>query len=221
MFREFDCGRITVPACERHNSNKNIDDRAFVTWVVRAAYALWKRYPASSTLTPNVLKTVRAVESQFGQAKREVTLRPLLKDTLGVLRVPLKESDWQLPYIAPRVQPRAWIRQLTAALVWSAIGEHDPTINWDAAWAWSPDFFPGNVSVEVTEAARTILEHRHIQETLDVLPWSCGWSSIPRYPEDIYSFDVVFLDDPQQWPDKRAAFRHRFYNGTSTWYCLF
>ena len=131
MFDGFDCDSITVPACEAHNTSKSGRDRAIVTAISILAYQVWKQDANDRNLTPNVIKAVKNLEPNFSRAETEVGLRDfLVNPPSGLLN--------SLPYTKSSVNPENWIRQLTAALVWSAIGKYNSRIEWDKANAWSP-----------------------------------------------------------------------------------
>lgn len=64
MFEPFDCDSITVPSCDKHNSQKNLDDRAIMEFAV-----------------PKVSHT------------QEVTLQPFVADPSGELNTSLTHID--------------------------------------------------------------------------------------------------------------------------------
>jgi hypothetical protein len=212
MFDGFECDSITVPSCEKHNHSKSTSDRAIITAIIMSAYQEWKRDPTCQILTPNVIKAIKVLEPNFSQAKNEVSLKKILVNPPSNLDIPF-------PYTQPSVNPRDWIRQLTAALVWSVIGKHDARIEWDKSRVWSPGLFPIIEPIDSEKAAELFIKHRDIEGELNALDWHSGWSPKPRnYPMDIYSFDICFLESPQKWEGIDIMFRHRFYNNTSVWF---
>lgn len=212
MFDGFECDRITVPACEKHNQSKSGRDRAIVTAISMTAYQESKRNPASSILTPDVIKAFEVLYPNFPKAENEVSLRNILVN-------PPSDLDMPFPYTQPSVNPRNWIRQLTAAMVWSVVGKHDPQIKWDERWVWSPGLIPIDEPIELEKAASLFIRNQNTETELNALTWHKGWSSKPRkYPSDIYSFDICFLEPLQKWDDTEIMFRHRFYHNTSVWY---
>lgn len=215
MFTGFQCDSITVPACDKHNTQKSIGDRAIVTAMIMGAYQVWKHQPKSTKLTPNVVKAIKILEPQFEQAKNEVALRDFLINPPPELNVPL-------PYIRPSISIPGWVRQLTAALVWSVTGRNDPYINWDKTWAWSPGLISKSQPIQAKEAAMLFLENRRVEEQLNSFVWRHGWSAKPRgYPSDIYSFEVAFIPSSADLDGMEVVVRHRFHNGSSIWYALF
>lgn len=216
MFSGFGCDSITVPSCERHNTEKGTGDRGIITALIMSAYQMLQhRDKLSVHLTDNVIKAVELLQPEFAQAKNEVSLRHLLIDPPEGLNIPL-------PYTTPGVNIRAWMRQLTAALLWSLFGKHEAALEWEESWAWSPGFMPISEPVTARQAASFLSDTRNIELELEGLTWRSGWSSSPReLPADIYSFDVCFLEHPEDWDGKEIVFRHKFYNRTSTWYVGF
>jgi hypothetical protein len=212
MFNGFEGDSITVPSCEKHNEAKSARDRGIITAIIWTAYQESKRNPTSSILTPNVVKAIQLLEPNFPQAKHEVRLR-------NILVRPPSDLDVPFPYTQPGINPRGWIRQLTAALVWSVVGKYDPQTRWDKAGPWSPGIITENIPIEVEEAAFLSFRNQNVEMELNALPWHKGWSSEPRrYPEDIYSFDICVLESLEEWDGTEIMFRHRFYNDTSVWY---
>ncbi|HEY4717548.1 MAG TPA: hypothetical protein VIH14_00910, partial [Anaerolineales bacterium] len=59
MFTGFDCDSITVPSCDKHNTRKNIGDRAIITAILMGASQMLSNRAKLSTplirLTPNVI----------------------------------------------------------------------------------------------------------------------------------------------------------------------
>lgn len=179
------------------------------------AYQVWKHRPLSPSLTPSVIHCIEVVEPDFHQAKNEVSLRNFLID-------PPPELNVSLPYTQPSVKIREWIVHLTAALVWSVVGKHEQSNEWEVAWAWSPGFVPTSVEIDPDEAAQFFVQNREFEAQLNSFEWYCGWSARPReYPKDIYSFDVCFLENPEEWEGMDVVFRHLFYNRASVWYAFF
>jgi hypothetical protein len=215
MFECFDCDSITVPACEDHNTKKSIGDRAIVTAMIMGARQVWKNYPKSTRITINVLRAIKAVEPYFSQAKNEVQLQKLLVDA-----PPTK--DFNLPYINPQTKIHAWLRQLTAAMIWSIIGKHDSYFNWDKTWVWSPGYVLTSGPLTREEAKQRFIQNRNIELKLNIFNWHLGWTAKPReYPKDIYTFELCFLDYPEEWNGMNIMFKHRFYNDISVWYTCF
>src|SRR5437667_5843967 len=64
MFDAFDCSAITVPSCEAHNNDKNLADRAILSFFMRGLYYSLR----DATLTPNVLKALAAAEKKLTHA---------------------------------------------------------------------------------------------------------------------------------------------------------
>lgn len=215
MFEGFSCDSITVPSCDKHNTEKNLDDRAIIEFLIKGSF-IGLRY---GSLTSNILKAIAITESKLGNAN-EVTLRSWVNDPQG-------KVNSLLSYVDNRIDIKAWMRQLTAALVWSATGDFDEAIEWDKATVWSPEFVPSKG--DILEIEQAGLELQKLQTTkAEVLKastwWWRGWSAEPRnYPPDIYRFEISFL--PSQYflqGDNKLEiiFRHWFYSKYS-WYVWF
>jgi hypothetical protein len=216
MFEAFDCDSVTVPSCDKHNTVKNLDDRAIVAFLIKGLFS-GLRY---RTLSENVMKAIQQAEPSLRSAK-EATLRPWTADMRG-------ELDTLLAHLDRGVDIRAWMRQLTAGMVWSATGHYDPRISWGEAVAWSPHWQPSSSSdpLSIEQAALKIKESRSIEAQLStaVRHWWRGWSSSPKsYPPDIYSFEVGFPSSMELLQPRKEAqiiFKHRFY-ANFTWYVEF
>jgi hypothetical protein len=214
MFEAFDCDSITVPACDLHNSKRSLIDRAVLVFLLRALEYRFR----SGSLTNNQMEAYRVAQPKLGYAK-EVTTPPIVADPRG-------ELDTTGSYIDECTKVEIYMRQLTAAMVWSVIGEFDCCINWDEARSWSPDFLaakaPGSISAVGRQLKRQKSEKASIQDR--ALHWWSGWSSFPKeYPPDVYHFDVSLM--PSQYMlkggnEQEVTFAHRFY-GDFTWYVQF
>jgi hypothetical protein len=208
MFKGFSCDSITVPSCKDHNSAKSGADQAIVSAFLIPLHNGIGRYP----LEDEVLKAIQIAEPSFDRAKRRAINSPLLRTPPGVLKdLP------NLAYLVPTIDIGAWVRQLTAALVYDAIHIFDSAIQWSEAVVWSPDWITakGPASLELEQAISILGKQREIQVPLEQLTWENGWSAYPRpYPSVIYAFQVHFE------PNRKVIFRHRFYNRYS-WYAWF
>jgi len=217
MFSGFNSDSITVPSCDKHNTQKSIGDRAVITAVIMSASQMLNNHDKLSVqLTPNVITAIKLAEPKFSQAKNEVELRDFLID-------PPEGLDIPLPYTQPRANIYGWMRQLSAGLIWSLIGLYNPNIQWDKALVWSPGFVTLAEPITTEKAASLLGEYHDLEKReFDKLSWRSGWSAVPKnYPADIYSFDICFPEDIQDLLEMNVAFRHRFYNSTSVWYVLF
>jgi len=214
MFEAFDCDSITVPSCDKHNTEKNLDDRAIVELLIKGLFIKF-RY---GSLTQNTLKAIEAAYPKLGNAN-EVSLRSWVKDPRG-------ELDTHLSYLDKQVDINKWMIKLTAALVWSVIGDFDEAIEWDNAIAWSPEFVKGDDALGIEQAGLKLQKFRKLKTEITSLgaKWWSGWSAYPRsYPPDIYHFEISFL--PSQYfledsSELEIIFRHRFYS-TFSWYVWF
>ena len=216
MFTGFDCDCITVPSCDEHNTNKSIGDRAIITAILMGASQTLNnrnKFPHPIIqLTPNVITAIRLIEPSFGQAKNEVHLRSFLLDPSDDINIPVPFT--QLGEIIPQ-----WVKQLTAALLWSVKGQYEPNIKWDESRVWSPEVVSVSKPITTEYAASLLSKHQSLEQYFTGLSWHLGWSAYPRnYPSDIYSFEVCFIEDPENWKGLNLGFRHRFYNGISVWY---
>jgi hypothetical protein len=125
------------------------------------------------------------------------------------------------------MQPSAfihgWIRQLTAALVWSVTGSYDPNTDWDNSVPWSHGYLPSSGEPRTFEdISNEMLKNQDIDQLFKQMKWHDGWSALPRkYPKDIYSFELSFIQNLEPWQGLNVVFRHRFYNSTSVWKILF
>jgi hypothetical protein len=214
MFNGFDCDSITVPSCEKHNTGKSIGDRGIVTALIMSVSQMYNnRDKLSVVLTPNIIRAIQLLEPDFPQARNEVELRDIFID-------PPEGFDIPLPYMQPSAFIPSWIKQLTAALVWSVIGFHDKETDWDNSVPWSHGYLPASGSpINFDEVAAELAKNRELDHEFEQMKWHNGWSAMPRnYPKDIYSFELSFVAEPERWEGKNIIFRHRFYNSTSVWH---
>ncbi len=211
MFRNFSCDRITVPSCVRHNSAKSGDDQAIVSVFIRPLHNELITDGLHHSLEVDVLKAIKTARSSFNRTKRKVVSNPLLSD-------PPKKLN-NLPDVAHLTGDiRAWMRQLTAALVYDGTKAFDSTIKWDEAIAWSPDWVDSNKPspLKTEHVVSKFRKGIATQAWLEQLDWWDGWSAYPKpYPSSIYFFRLSFEPEPQE-----IIFSHKFYN-RYTWYVWF
>lgn len=99
----------------------------------------------------------------------------------------------KLAYLPPDVKMHDWIRQLTAALVYSATKTYNNSIIWDKIKVKSPDWIytKGPETVNEDDAVPYFEEMRKNKNLMSNLSWKLGWSASPRpYPGSIYKFFV-------------------------------
>jgi hypothetical protein len=89
MFADIECDSITVPACDKHNTQKSLGDRAVVTAIAMSMDQERKR--SATAATQNVMKAMDSLRLDFNKAKNEVALRPFIKEAL--LRIRLNRSN--------------------------------------------------------------------------------------------------------------------------------
>lgn len=205
MFEGFKHTAITVPSCSEHNSEKSNMDRAVVTGLVRTLDQMPVTGSAPRPFPANVSQAIARLAPNYAQANNMVTMQPYLLDGPDELMV-------DLPFLEPDAQLIPWIKQLTAALVWSAIGYYDPETDWDAALAWSRTYVRVIGPITASEARHRALDALGRELKLEnECSWSKGWSGKPDpYPADIFRFDVSFL--PQSEGENHIIFRHTFYD---------
>lgn len=214
MFAGFECDRITVPSCAQHNTERTAIDAAVITGLRMSASWIYRNAPLSPRLTSNVVKAISDAGPTFPFAKSSVQLRPYLEE-------PAPGLDSDLPYLEPSVPVHSWVRQLTAGLVWSITGEHDPLIMWDATEVWSQNFVPTDGPLTAADAIHIAVRDNLRKARLNEGDWYHGWSAAPRrYPLDIYRFDIRVVRGSSTDPSTQIIFRHRFYNDTAIWYAL-
>jgi hypothetical protein len=218
IFTEFNCDSITVPSCEKHNTQKSIGDSVILNAIMMSAYQAYNnREKLENHLTSNVITAIGHAKQDFDQVKNEVKPRDFILDPPDFLNI-------QIPYLQSTAFSKIsdWIRQLTAALVWSIVGRNDSDMHWDEAIVWSREMIqvPGPLSFE--KAKSLLKPNADRKQFYDNFPWYFGWSATPRkYPADIYSFDLCFPEEHENRQAINAGFRHRFLNDITVFYVWF
>jgi len=210
MFASFDCDSITVPSCKIHNNEKSNKDRAIITCLIKSLHrAIESGFPVDS-VPSKVFKTIADLKPYFAQANREVSDHSYLSNP---------ELDFKLPAI--NVSVYEWIKQLSAALVWSVVGEFDPAVKWDGSLVWSPLYVESTESMELIDRLSQVVRNQMAERHIESFDWKIGWSAFPRnYPPEIYNFKICFSPTLIQKIDGEVAFRHQFY-GSLNWYIWF
>ena len=216
MFRDLDCkDPIVVPSCDEHNTAKGESDRA----IVLALLKTWEQQVtfhscATDLMTENIAKAMKIAQDHFPESRKLVTLHPVLED-------PPDGWDNSWPRLAPEAKIGEWIRQLTAAVAWSATGDFDPLTKWHEANLYSRHFY-STLGPEDQWGTEDFLQHNRrwdIEEAkYGQYYWYPGWNNqADEYPQDIYRFRITFLPAHSQREGMNVVFRHTFYNSL-VWY---
>lgn len=207
MFVDFECDGITVPACPVHNSNKSGSDRTIITALIRSLDQMRLKEHKPDTFSSNVDKAIRLLKPNYRQANNLLSMEPYLLDAIDELAI-------DLPYLEADIQTPNWIKQITAALLWSAIGEYDSATDWANAWAWSPHFVKVAGPINTSEAREKAIRNVTTETKIDnSFAWFQGWSAHPRpYPSDIFRFEISFVKKSEDWDGKQVIFKHFFYS---------
>ena len=202
MFAAFDCDSITVPSCIRHNSEKSHSDRAVVTVLTKSLVRAFENGMSTTDLPADAIKAIRSLEPNFRQANREVFDRSLLEDP---------ELDFAIP--AVNVSVFDWMRQLSAALVWSVIGDFDPSIKWNEIFVWNSLYMQPTVPMTVVDASMKVLLNQFTEQQILSSVWEPGWSATPRkYPSEVFRFRVCFAPPFEQLKGQEVALHFQFYH---------
>ena len=184
MFNGFNCDSITVPSCNLHNSKKSGCDQAIVHGFFKSLS------PYQNLLSGDVLKAFKYAEKSFYYTKRTAIVSKMLKNPPELYR-----NLPTLAYLTPNVKMIDWIRQLTAAIIYSGTQRYDSTIDWKKIRVESPEWIytKGPETVEVKEALSYFARMDAKKKLMVKLIWKDGWSAYPRpYPAAIYRFCLHF-----------------------------
>jgi hypothetical protein len=201
IFANFDCDHITVPSCDTHNNAKSDKDRAIVTWLIKSLDRMFESGVSTTSTSPIVIEAISHLKPSFGQAAKHVSDNSFLSDPELDFKIPAIDFDFS-----------EWIRQLSAALIWSVTGQFDDSIKWNEAYVSNEFYLQGPdtrpLSSVLSELLFSWIGTRHI-ESFD---WKPGWSARPRaYPRELYNFSVCFSPTLVQEIEREVAFRHQFY----------
>lgn len=180
MFKGFDCDSIKVPSCEKHNTKKSGKDQAIVHGFFKSLISY------KESLEGDVLKAYNIAASAFDYTKRTAVISNMLKNpTEGFRRLP------RLAFLPSNVKMPDWIRQLTAAIFFSATKTYESSIVWEKIEVESPNwiFALGPENIDENVAVSYFEEMEKKIKLMSMLSWELGWSASPRlYPKSIYEF---------------------------------
>ena len=212
MFRGLDCkDPIVVPSCDEHNTAKGKRDSAIVRSLLKTLEQQETHHRSGpEPLTENIAKAIKIAKDRFHESRRLVTLHPVLED-------PPDGWDNSWARLAPQVRIGEWIRQLTAAVAWSAIGYFEAETKWNQAILRTNSFFRADTPLNKEYLVRYSIQWDRDEAVLNRYAWYPGWNNEPgEYPRDIYRFGISFL--PPQWQQEgNTLFRHTFYD-CLVWY---
>jgi hypothetical protein len=196
LFKGFTCNKVKVPSCDKHNTEKSGSDNAVIKAMLIALDTVAQKYPPKG----DAAKAILLAKDYFYQVKNQV------KNISKFTGYP------SLTYVEAPVQMENWMRQLTAALIYSAIKKYDPKNDFDNATVFSPTWVKGTSTKEGLEIA-TALETQQLQEEgVKQNNWQSGWASGKiDYPTGIYNFKVTFNYIEE------VVFRHQFFDSL-VWY---
>ncbi len=111
------------------------------------------------------------------------------------------------------------MRQLTAGLVWHVTRKYNPTAVWTEAEVECPDLDRINGRITGRDALVRAIASQERRTELNRGDWHCGWRPQGSpYPSDIYRFEISIAADSTSAGMSTLRFRHRFYNGATTWF---
>ena len=213
FFEDAACGSITVPACRQHNSAKAGSDNAIKAALLRGVDEMISK-GVKKDASDAVRRAIDGMKDKYRQANCLVTMKPFVSDHPD-------DAGVSLPFLDKAAEIEAWVKMLTAALLWSVTGTHDSGSDWVNALAFSPSYLPARRDAPLTPESiagihdRNLYTWRNLEESGD---WRHGWQPYPDpFPADIYRFDVCLLATNG---GKTAIFKHHFF-GAHPYYVRF
>jgi hypothetical protein len=143
FFHGAECSSITVPACSKHNSEKSESDTAVKAALLAGVQEMIKK-GMRKEVPDSLARCITAMQKEFQQVKRVVTLKELLSDHPD-------DQDLHFPFLDQSAQIDPWVSMLTSGLVWSVTGSHENGSSWADAWVWSPSYYPGRRDEPLTQ----------------------------------------------------------------------
>lgn len=223
MFQDSSCGRFTVPSCVEHNTHKSGDDAAVMSLLLREVHGRLKDEISQNQmqLLDRHSRRLAETKQRIMEQSRNVSEKRMIQDHPGFV-------DRPVPYIDRSSILYKWMRQLTAALVWTATGTHDNGIEWSKAFVFCDRFIPESDTALMTlaDVAHRLEHRREERRYIDRFAslWSAGWTPPNgQYPRDIYRFEVSLVPSCDLTDDGSLLivfFRHFFF-GDQAWYVGF
>ncbi|MFW6009133.1 MAG: hypothetical protein ACOCP8_07710 [archaeon] len=204
LFKCFICDKITVPSCEKHNENKSMDDESIIKAMLMSLDNLSEKYKYEE----KILKLINKTKPHFSQVKRNVKSK-LISDKLP------SSLKKEIAHISENVNLNEWIKQLTAALVYSVINKYDPSNKFVEGFVFRPFWISDRViNKGIENIVKNIKRKKQFQEFLEECEWFKGWrSGKNNYPESIYKFYFSIIDESM-------IFKHIFFKRFN-WYVIF
>jgi len=206
LFTGFVCDSITVPSCDRHNSEKSGDDHAVLTCLMETLRSVQSLNTGDTGFPKEVVKAIKIAESNFFLSKNVYTLTPVIHSWPDSINRPV-------PYIKSGRFLQSWLRQLTAGIIWSAIGRHESSLMFEDSIVLSPVFWPASKQLEPNEVKVIAIRKQLLRQDFNEMRWIPGWSAHPRnYPKRLYRFAVSFPPFPDKYSIYNFSIRHIFYD---------
>ncbi len=204
LFKGFICDKITVPSCEKHNKHKSFDDESIIKAMLISLDNLSEKYKYEK----EIKKLINSTKPYFPQVKKTVKSE-LISDKLP------KDLKYELAHLSGNIDIEEWIKQITAALVYSVIKRYDPANKFKEAFVFLPFWIPNSVVYKgLKNIKKELKRKKHFKELFEGNEWSDGWSSGKNnYPASIYKFFFSIVDE-------FVIFKHVFLKQYN-WYVVF
>lgn len=213
LFHGIDCDRITVPACEEHNSEKSSFDKAILCAMAQVTLEGHALDPHDPIYTKRVLTTAIELQKTFEEVKRLASIQGYFENPLAWQINDMVRFEFGYILI--------WIRQLTAGLIWHITGESLKDVDFYSGDAFCLGYSVGGPFTQ-EENLRSTSEKIRKTAHYESLSWHRGWTPYPKpYPRDLYRFDVSFDAFEFEGAFPNVIFGHTFFNGDVTWYVSF
>jgi hypothetical protein len=107
--------------------------------------------------------------------------------------MPVKGVPVSLTHLHPEASFNNWMRQVTAGLVFDALGPGSCAVDWGSAAVASPSYIPsGSLEIGAEELLQRLEQGQKLRDDASFLEWRIGWSAHPRpYPRDVYRFEFA------------------------------
>jgi hypothetical protein len=186
MFKKFNPRSVVVPSCVSHNNAKSNSDASIIVALLRS-YAMSTR---AAPIDSDIVKAIDIAKPSVSQVSRWVTTG---KVWTGL--------DRELVHIGLPINIRLWMSQVSAGLVYKALGRFEESIDWGTAVAYSPGWIP--TDEPTLQESSYLLENRLLAENfwqeVKNLTWRLGWVH-NCYPERIYQ-----RTDSNFWERRNSA----------------
>jgi len=175
FFKGFTVDKLTVPSCEKHNTDKGGDDEA----IVKAMLLSLERN--NLVLNNDIKLALDKVRPHYKQVKKKVTEKAIYKHN---------DNHFEFVVLEKNVDLADWIIKLSAGLIWYKTKDFDSNNKFAKAYVFERNSYPVyEIPADISSYKEEYDRKMKLIKLLDEIEWIKGWNDKKiKYPETIFKY---------------------------------